>query len=553
MPHNKNVAMRPWHRARPWLILIAVVAAPLAFSAGTVALLDDAGGEGEPDPQVCNGCEPPPEDGCILEVCDGRDNDCDGLTDEGLQRTYYLDADGDGKGAGAAKKGCAAPIGYVYNKDDCNDNDASLWQWVRYYRDADADGYGNAAFSTDACSQPAGFVTNASDCNDLNAAVKPGAMKTCGIGDCTTSISACINGIEQPCVPGTPTSEVCDNRDNNCNGQIDELADLQCGVGACVRVVPACTNICWEEETQDGKPPRTVCEWGPNQCIPGTPKSETCNSIDDNCNGAVDDGALLTFYRDGDGDGYGKGSALGLGCSPPAGQAPNNQDCNDSDAAVKPGVMKTCGVGACTTSVPACIDGAEQPCKPGLPTAETCDRVDNDCNNQVDDPPPLHCGTGACARTAPVCAELCWLEETRDGKPPVERCEWGEYGVCIPGEPVSEICGNGIDEDCTGVVDDSMNPLAWRTFFADRDGDGHGASWESQRACSRPPGSSLATGDCDDAAADVGPGLSDVCDGQDNDCDGQVDEEAVCRAAVACGEPVGVTAGGRDQVPERQQ
>jgi cysteine-rich repeat protein len=64
-----------------------------------------------------------------------------------------------------------------------------------YYRDADSDGFGNAADSTQACSPPAGYVSDNTDCDDTNAAVHPGA------------------------------AEICDNVDNNCDGQVGDSVD----------------------------------------------------------------------------------------------------------------------------------------------------------------------------------------------------------------------------------------------------------------------------------------------------------------------------------------
>lgn len=71
------------------------------------------------------------------ELCDGKDNNCNGQVDEGLTATVY-------------------------------------------YRDADGDGYGDPKSSKSSCSKPAGYVVNNTDCNDSNANVYPGATEICG-------------------------------------------------------------------------------------------------------------------------------------------------------------------------------------------------------------------------------------------------------------------------------------------------------------------------------------------------------------------------------------
>jgi len=99
---------------------------------------------------------------------------------------------------------CSAPAGYVANNTDCNDANAAVHpsatepcntvddncngqidEGVKstFYRDADSDGYGNAASSVQACSAPAGYVANNTDCNDTNGAIHPNATEVCNGGD----------------------------------------------------------------------------------------------------------------------------------------------------------------------------------------------------------------------------------------------------------------------------------------------------------------------------------------------------------------------------------
>lgn len=517
----------PWRLSASLLTVLTLLAlGPAALAAPATSSAVSSQPEGpQLIPPGCPGCEPDPN--CEPEYCDGVDNDCDGQIDEGLRRTIYLDADGDGHGTGAGQQGCLEP-GWALNNNDCNDSNAAVWQAGRFYRDADGDGYGAPGIWVDACGRPAGYVTDATDCNDGNATVKPGAVKQCGVGACARSVQACVNGVEQACVPYAASAEICDKVDNNCNGQVDDLPPISCGTGGCQRTVPACGNICEMVEVGHDKPPKEVCTWGDNACEPGLPSTETCNNTDDNCNGTVDEGVLLTYYRDNDGDGYGAGAPLGSACSAPGGTATNSLDCNDANAAVKPGALKQCGVGTCARSVQACVNGAEQPCTPYAASPEICDKEDNDCNGQVDDLPPISCGLGACHRTAPACGQLCEWVEDGHGHPPKEVCEWGEYGTCTPGTPTPEVCANGVDEDCTGVADDSSDSSKWFTFYPDRDQDGYGTDWDATTQCRQPPNTSSNPGDCDDTRTDTKPGAVERCDGIDNNCSGTLDEGNVC-------------------------
>jgi hypothetical protein len=159
-------------------------------------------------------CPDPPE----TEVCNGIDDDCDGLVDDADPNvtgrpTWYRDADGDGYGnAAITQPACAQPAGYVANDTDCNDADAAIHPGaaevcdgidqncngsvdegvlVTSYQDADADTFGNPAVSTQGCTVPTGYVTNSLDCDDSNPAIQPGATELC-------------NGLDDDCNPATP-------------------------------------------------------------------------------------------------------------------------------------------------------------------------------------------------------------------------------------------------------------------------------------------------------------------------------------------------------------
>lgn len=73
---------------------------------------------------------------------------------------------------------------------------------------------------------------------------------------------------------------------------------------------------------------------------------ETCNGIDDDCDGIVDDGLIVTWYADADGDLYGDFADAVTTCAgAPAGYLSDATDCDDLDAEVNPGMVEVCGDG----------------------------------------------------------------------------------------------------------------------------------------------------------------------------------------------------------------
>jgi hypothetical protein len=142
-----------------------------------------------------------------------------------------------------------------------------------------------------------------------------------------------------------PNPEICNGFDDDCDGWTDEdVTDENIfyldadgdGYG-----IPATTTTgigCYPPPGYSAN--ALDCDDANYYIRPGG--YEYCNSIDDNCDGQVDEGVTPTWYADADGDGYGNAAASIGNCSQPEGYVANNADCDDSEPYIHPGALEDC-------------------------------------------------------------------------------------------------------------------------------------------------------------------------------------------------------------------
>ncbi|HSK03183.1 MAG TPA: MopE-related protein [Kofleriaceae bacterium] len=329
-----------------------------------------------------------------------------------------------------------------------------------------------------------------------------------------------------PCVPG---NEVCDGKDNDCDGSTDE--------GPLPEIGDACPNQVGE------------CQGAVKQCVAGTvsctrePRAEICDNKDNNCNGMIDEGNP--------GGGASCGSDAGecvagvtscdngtVVCIGAVGGGPeicNGRD-DDCDMLFDEGLtnMGSCGitdVGECSLGTLMCMGGGTVCVGAVGPTFEICDMLDQDCDGDPTNgfdlaTDPTNCG---------MCGNICNLpnayEGCAGGMCTISACQPGyhdndglpgtgcEFGPCTI-QSTQEVC-NGADDNCNGMIDEDI-ALPSPSAFCRTAGE---CATGTTVTCDGAGGLRCHYADPDvstDAMGNITP--ETLCDGKDNDCDGVIDE-----------------------------
>ncbi|MCB9638703.1 MAG: hypothetical protein H6727_07330 [Myxococcales bacterium] len=289
-----------------------------------------------------------------------------------------------------------------------------------------------------------------------------------------------------------PATEICNQKDDDCDGQVDNGVNCACNPGdtrACFSALPGFRN---RGACKDGIETCGASGQWAGQCKGEVvPSNEVCNGKDDDCDGQVDDAV----------------SDVGKECNVPGKSGP------------------------CQKGITECVSGKLQ-CKQTVqPKVEDCNGVDDDCDGKIDNNPlgedytltrSCYSGAAGCVLNTQTnsydCKGIC-----RGG---AQRCSkdlksW-EAGCLNEIKPTPDANGvdscNGKDDDCDGKFDESDNRVG--------------------NACNTPLSGACRAGKqvCDQGqlVCKSTQNKPETCNNLDDDCDGKVDNGATCSGGLQC-------------------